>query len=216
MSERAQQRERSEPEGSAPGDSESGTIPMERERRLILAILEEAVRQFQRHAFSSNRRGRRLLGEVCEWFDASDDPWIFSFENICFALDLDPDYIREGLARWQREQRGGTHAPVPTYHRNVGGGGRPMRRRRADSESPRVDEVETPTPTPDAPKPQPKPAVVRQPSVPTKPKPRRQSVTASRTGSSVKRRATGKVSKARPTIADMQQWLHGLKWLGRR
>ena len=35
---------------------------------------------------------------------AHDDPWIFSFENICHALDLDPDHIREGLARWRRDQ----------------------------------------------------------------------------------------------------------------
>ncbi len=84
--------------------NEPGTIPLERERRLVLAILEEAVRSYQRYAFATNRRVRRLFGETCEWFDAKDDPWIFSFENICHALDLDPDHIREGLTRWRRDQ----------------------------------------------------------------------------------------------------------------
>ncbi len=81
----------------------SNNPPLERERRLVLAILEEAVRSYQRYAFATNRRGRRLFGETCDWFAAEQDPWIFSFENICHALDLDPDNIREGLARWRRE-----------------------------------------------------------------------------------------------------------------
>ena len=84
--------------------SETGTVPLERERRLVLAILEEAVRSYQHYAFATNRRGRRLFGETCEWFDSHDNTWIFSFENICYALDLDPEYIREGLTRWRQEQ----------------------------------------------------------------------------------------------------------------
>jgi hypothetical protein len=82
------------------------TAPVERERRLVLAILEEAVRSYQRYAFAANRRGRRLFWETCEWFAAREDPWIFSFENICHALDLDPEHIREGLTRWRQQ-----HAP---------------------------------------------------------------------------------------------------------
>jgi hypothetical protein len=83
--------------------SEPGTVPLERERRLVLAILEEAVRSYQHYAFATNRRGRRLFGETCEWFDSNDNTWIFSFENICYALDFDPDHIRQGLTRWRQE-----------------------------------------------------------------------------------------------------------------
>jgi hypothetical protein len=95
------------------------TIPLERERRLVLAILEEAVRSYQHYAFSTTRRGRRLFGETCEWFDSQDNTWIFSFENICYALDLDPDHIREGLARWRREEarRRPVAAAVPASYR---------------------------------------------------------------------------------------------------
>ncbi len=94
------------------------TIPLERERRLVLAILEEAVRSYQHYAFSTTRRGRRLFGETCEWFDNHDNTWIFSFENICYALDLDPDHIREGLTRWRRDEarrRPVTSAAPPNY-----------------------------------------------------------------------------------------------------
>ena len=79
-------------------------IPLERERRLVLAILEEAVRSYQHYAFATNRRGRRLFGETCDWFEARDEPWIFSFENICYALDLDPEHIRNGLERWRARE----------------------------------------------------------------------------------------------------------------
>jgi hypothetical protein len=94
----------------------TGTLPLERERRLVLAILEEAVRSYQHYAFATNRRGRRLFGETCEWFDSHDNSWIFSFENICYALDLDPEHIRQGLARWREDQarRRPATAPVTT------------------------------------------------------------------------------------------------------
>ena len=97
----------------------TGTLPLERERRLVLAILEEAVRSYQHYAFATNRRGRRLFGETCEWFDSHDNSWIFSFENICYALDLDPEHLRQGLARWREDQarRRPATTPVvnPTY-----------------------------------------------------------------------------------------------------
>jgi hypothetical protein len=85
--------------------AEPGTVPLERERRLVLAILEEAVRSYQHYAFATNRRGRRLFGETCEWFDSHDNTWIFSFENICTVLDLEPQYIRRGLHDWKRRAR---------------------------------------------------------------------------------------------------------------
>jgi hypothetical protein len=88
--------------------AEAYKVPVERERRLVLAILEEAVRSYQRYAYATNRRGRRLFWETCEWFAEREQPWVFSFENICHALDLDPESIRQGLTRWRDD-----HAPTP-------------------------------------------------------------------------------------------------------
>ncbi len=92
-------------ERRSPGVEDDGRISLERERRLVLAILEEAVRCYQRYAFATNRRGRRLFGEIVEWLDERDAPWIFSFENICHALDIDAEHIREGLARWKKSEQ---------------------------------------------------------------------------------------------------------------
>lgn len=80
---------------------EAYKLPVERERRLVLAILEDAVRSYQRYAYAGNRRGRRLFWETCEWFAERDQPWIFSFESTCHMLSLEPENIRQGLTRWR-------------------------------------------------------------------------------------------------------------------
>lgn len=67
------------------------------ERRLLLAVLEDAVASFLRYRTSRATRGRRLFREDEAWFMSSDQSWVFSFESICAQLHLDPDYIRRGL-----------------------------------------------------------------------------------------------------------------------
>ena len=75
------------------------------EKRLMLAVLEDAVGTFQKYVTSSTRRGQRLFTEAEEWFAASATDWPFGFENICEALGLEPAYIRMGLARWREAQQ---------------------------------------------------------------------------------------------------------------
>lgn len=70
------------------------------EQRLLFAVLQEAMACWFRYRDVSTRRGRRLFGEVATWFASPDKGWLYAFERICEALDLDPDYIRLGLQRW--------------------------------------------------------------------------------------------------------------------
>jgi len=74
------------------------------ERRLMLAVLEEAVATFQRHVDAKGRHGQRVFQEAEEWIQSSDTSWPFAFENICHALDIEPEFLRRGLERWKREQ----------------------------------------------------------------------------------------------------------------
>ena len=71
------------------------------ERRLRLAVLEDAVRYFQRYVDSTDPRERVLYEDAVDWFESPDRSEPFSFENVCDALHLDPDYIRQGLCRWR-------------------------------------------------------------------------------------------------------------------
>lgn len=73
----------------------------DRERRLMLAVLEDAIDCFQKHAHATDLRGKQLFAESWEWIMSPDRRWLFSFENICQIVDMNPDYIRQGLKRWR-------------------------------------------------------------------------------------------------------------------
>jgi hypothetical protein len=79
------------------------------EGRLMLAILQDAVDCYQRHALTRNPRHREDFEEAKAWITSSDSDWVFSFENICNVLGIDPDYIRSGLAH-RAPARGGYRA----------------------------------------------------------------------------------------------------------
>jgi hypothetical protein len=74
------------------------------EKRLMLAVLEDAVGTFQKHTSASGRRARRLFSEAEEWFLSDEAEWPFAFVNVCEALGLEPGYMRSGLRRWREEQ----------------------------------------------------------------------------------------------------------------
>src|SRR5262249_32883704 len=93
------------------------------EKRLFLAVLEEAVVTFQRYATEQGRRGRRLFREAEEWMGSEELCWPCSFRNICDVLGLDAGYLRQGLRRWRGDQQanpGPSTAPRPPFRRRRG------------------------------------------------------------------------------------------------
>lgn len=77
---------------------------LEPEKRLMLAILEDAIHCFQDNLLAQNVRSRRLFDEAEEWIVETDVDWIFSFENLCEALGFNPAYVRQGLLRWMENK----------------------------------------------------------------------------------------------------------------
>jgi hypothetical protein len=75
------------------------------EKRLLLAVLEEAIATVQRHVVDERRRGRRLHREAEAWVLSDDVSWPCTFRRICDALGIDPDYLREGVMRWSARRR---------------------------------------------------------------------------------------------------------------
>src|SRR5882672_743010 len=73
----------------------------EGEERLMLAVLESAVEDFQKYVLARKPRGKKLFQEAEEWFLERDNDELFSFKNICDTLQLHPDYVRKGLLRWK-------------------------------------------------------------------------------------------------------------------
>ena len=78
---------------------------LQAEKRLMLAVLEDAVGTFQKYVNAKERNGQRLFTEVEDWFAADEVEWPYSFINISQALGLDPEYLRAGLNRWKDAQR---------------------------------------------------------------------------------------------------------------
>jgi hypothetical protein len=78
---------------------------LEPEKRLMLAILEDAVSRYQDNLLSQDKRGKRLFTDAEDWIVEAGSDWIFSFENVCEALGFNPAYVRQGLLRWKEKNR---------------------------------------------------------------------------------------------------------------
>jgi hypothetical protein len=87
------------------------------EERLMLAVLQDAVDCFQEHVLARSLWEKKLFQEAENWILAKNTDWLFSFENICEALQLSPDYIRRGLQVWKEAKRK-SDAVVRARHRN--------------------------------------------------------------------------------------------------
>ena len=77
---------------------------VEPERKLGLAILEDAIDCFQDNVLVSTGKGKNLFEDAQQWFLAENSDWLFSFRNVCELLAIDPDYLRTGLMRWKAQQ----------------------------------------------------------------------------------------------------------------
>lgn len=77
------------------------------EKRLMLAVLEDAVTCFTKYRRARDRKKRRPFDEAREWVLERESDWPFAFDNICDALGLDSDYLRQGLLgdEWKTAQK---------------------------------------------------------------------------------------------------------------
>jgi len=72
---------------------------------LMAAVLEDAALICRARRTACNRRGRNLIQETEAWFRSEDREWLFSFRNICDALDLDPLAVRDAVMNTPLEPR---------------------------------------------------------------------------------------------------------------
>jgi len=96
-------------DGAAPRRAEKVVLP---ERRLLIAILADALDCFQQNLHASNPKRQRLFREAEKWILADDVDWIFSFRNICEILGVDPEALRDQTRIWRRRRR---EAMSPAY-----------------------------------------------------------------------------------------------------
>jgi hypothetical protein len=86
---------------------------LEPEKRLMLAVLEDAITCFQKHVLTRESRGKTLFREAEEWIFGDSNEWLFSFDNVCELLGFNPKYVRQGLTTWKQNR------PMARPHANI-------------------------------------------------------------------------------------------------
>src|ERR1044071_7726619 len=94
---------------------------LEPETRLMVAILEDAIDCFQTNLLARGVTNVRLFNEAATWILAADSDWIFSFDNICEHLGLDPAYVRQGLIGWMEKELGNQRAERGSERKKLAG-----------------------------------------------------------------------------------------------
>jgi hypothetical protein len=83
---------------------------LEREQGLRAAILENAVKDFQRYFVARKPKEKRQYQEAVDWILGTNSDWLFSFENVCEDLGLNPNYLRRRLRAWAEGNGDTAHA----------------------------------------------------------------------------------------------------------
>ena len=72
---------------------------LEGEKRLMIAILKDAVECLDKYRSVRTGAGRSHYENALEWVQDNGTEWLFSFTNICDLLGFDPDYLRSVLLK---------------------------------------------------------------------------------------------------------------------
>jgi hypothetical protein len=85
-------------------DDRAAKTLIEAERKLMVAILEDAIQCFQDNFSETHSPRKRLFNDAHRWIFAVKNDWVFSFENICGVWGFEPGYVRKGLAQWREKE----------------------------------------------------------------------------------------------------------------
>src|ERR1700745_3178114 len=81
-------------------------------KRLMLAVLTDAVHCYQVGCDAQKTSRIRAFMEAEEWLFNAKAYGPFSFENVCYTLDITPEYFRKMLRKWLIGRVGGTRGPA--------------------------------------------------------------------------------------------------------
>jgi hypothetical protein len=123
-------------------------------KRLMYALLSDALRCFQTYANASDREGRRIFDEVDAWISARDAEGPCAFETICETLGIEPGRLRDSLDGWRVQKAGRINlrylGKLNATARSVGPIGSPKngRLRRKRAAEGKVSRCDPPVPPP--------------------------------------------------------------------
>ncbi len=71
----------------------------------MFAVLQDGIACFQGYFFKPSRTNEALFREAEDWINSNDNG-VFSFNNVCDTLGLNPESLRKGLEQWKARQTG--------------------------------------------------------------------------------------------------------------
>ncbi|HXN14515.1 MAG TPA: hypothetical protein VN865_15480 [Candidatus Acidoferrales bacterium] len=80
------------------GESRRRKLPSEGERKLLFAVLEDAIRCYLRHRDRAEARSNEEWLEAAEWLSCDEECGPFSYVAVCEALGIDADCLRAGIS----------------------------------------------------------------------------------------------------------------------
>ena len=81
---------------------------LEGERKLMFAVLEDAVECFLKNIDVRGHRRRVLFCEAQRWINARNAVGPFSFDNVCEILGIEPTGLRKALERRRLQHKAGS------------------------------------------------------------------------------------------------------------
>ena len=79
-------------------------------KRLMMAVLEDALRCFQNNSDAKSGPRKRLFAEAEQWLCGESNDGPFSFDTVCETLGIEPEFLRGGLREWRNQQLAGVSA----------------------------------------------------------------------------------------------------------
>src|SRR5579862_9871023 len=87
--------------------------------RLLLAILEDAIRCFKNNSDAKTIRRRRLFRETEYWLFETKDAGFMSCPTVCESLEISAVALRRSLREWQKATSDGARVAFGTKFAGV-------------------------------------------------------------------------------------------------
>jgi hypothetical protein len=88
---------------------------LEGEKRLMIAILKDAVECLDKYRGARSSSGRSNYLNALAWVEDKSTDWLFSFTNICDLLGFDADYMRGVLLKRENKNPKPARTRLLTY-----------------------------------------------------------------------------------------------------
>ena len=88
----------------------------EPDTRLMLVLLEDALRCLEKYVLATDGKGKALFDETEDWVFAKNDNWIFSFSDVCEVLRIQSAMHSKGRAAVEDEE---ACAAKNNYHEQI-------------------------------------------------------------------------------------------------